>query len=442
MAIAFVNAGTWAAGTTSIAPGIPAGMAAGGFMLLAVHTPNQAVTTPTGWTQVTSSPVSTGTANTAGGTRLSLYYRFWQSGDAAPTVSVSGGTVTNGRIFGYSGVDPTTPFDATPVATTLATASTTLTWNGITTVTANCLIFMASARDQDLNNTAAVSGYTNANLTSLTERNDQVVNTGVGGGVAVVDGFKSTAGATGNTTATQTSSIAVSLTVALRPAPNAYTLTAQAGSYTLTGQSATLSRNRTLTASAGSYSLTGQSAVITHALAVTGYTLTAQAGSYAVTGQSATLTKGRVLTAQAGSYAQTGQSAILKRGRLIAAQAGAYTVNGSSATLSNSGEAATTQEAPRRHAGGRKGYIVQGQKYFLTEQELRALVAQLSQQVKRRDIQEVEAGKPKTMSRRTWLRLKQSLAALEALSEPEAPIRVVEQPYDEDDDEEAILMLL
>ena len=140
MAITFVNKGTWAAGTTSISPGIPASMQAGDFMILQVHTCNQAVTTPSGWTQATTSPVSTGTANTAGGTRISVYYRWWQSGDAAPTVAVTGGTVTNGIIVGYRGVDPTTPFDATPVATTLAAASTTLTMTGITTVTANALI--------------------------------------------------------------------------------------------------------------------------------------------------------------------------------------------------------------------------------------------------------------------------------------------------------------
>lgn len=229
MAITFVNKGTWAAGTTSIAPGIPASMQAGDLMLLQVHTCNQAVTTPSGWTQVTGSPVSTGTANAAGGTRISMYYRFWQSGDAAPTVAVTGGTVTNGIIVGYRGVDQTTPFDATPVATTLATASTTLTMTGITTATSNALIHWGIARDQDLNSTTAVTAFTNANLTGITEVHDQVVNTGVGGGVWTGYGFKGTAGATGNLTITQTSSIAVGLTIALRKA--SFTTTG-----TLTGQ--------------------------------------------------------------------------------------------------------------------------------------------------------------------------------------------------------------
>lgn len=219
MPIAFVNKGTWAAGTTSVAPGIPASMQAGDLMILHVHTPNQAVTTPSGWTQLTNSPVSTGTANAAGGTRLSAYYRFWQSGDAAPTVAVTGGTVTTAIIVGYRGVDTTTPIDATPVATTLATANATLTMTGVTTTTADACVVWSVARDQDLNSTTAVTAFTNADLTGITEVHDQVVNTGVGGGIWTGHGFKATAGATGNTTITQTSSIAVGLTIALRAIP-------------------------------------------------------------------------------------------------------------------------------------------------------------------------------------------------------------------------------
>lgn len=216
--ITFVNKGAWSAGTTSCTPGIPASMVAGDFMIMTIHTPNQAVTTPTGWTIVTSSPVSTGTANTAGGTRVSTYYRWWQSGDAAPTVSVTSGTVTNGIIAGYRGVDTTTPFDGVaPVATTLATASATLTMTGVTTQTDNACIVWSIARDRDANSTTDVTAFTNANLTGITEVHDQIVNTGVGGGIWCGHGFKATAGATGNTTITQTSSIAVGLTIALRP---------------------------------------------------------------------------------------------------------------------------------------------------------------------------------------------------------------------------------
>ena len=235
MAIAFRAAGTWTAGTTSIAPPLPTGVAAGDLMLLAINTSNQAVSTVTNWTQVTSSPVGTGTAGVAGGTRITLYYRLWQSGDAAPTVTVTSGESTQARIFAYSGVDTTTPFDATPVATTLATANTALTLSAITTVTANALIFWAVARNIDANATTGVTAFVNANLTSINERNDQTVTTGTGGGLWVGDGFKATASTTGTTAITQSSSIAVALTVALRPKAATVFTQAVSGSMTSSG---------------------------------------------------------------------------------------------------------------------------------------------------------------------------------------------------------------
>ncbi len=244
-AITYVAAGAWTVGTTSLVPPLPAGMVAGDLMLLVMHTANHAVTTPTGWTEVTGSPISAGTANAAGGVRITVYYRWWVSGDATPTVSVTSGTVTNGMIFGYRGVDMTTPFDATPTSNIVAAASTTLTMAGITTVTANAWIVHSVGRDQDLNNAAAVASPVNTNLTGMTERHDQVVNTGVGGGIYVQDGIMGSAGATGDTTATQTSSIAVNLTVALRPSPDVAPTVTTPTSASITTTTATLGANVT-----------------------------------------------------------------------------------------------------------------------------------------------------------------------------------------------------
>lgn len=136
--------------------------------------------------------------------------------------------------------------------------------------------------------------------------------------------------ASGGTVGNASSSWA-GVTIAFRP--QNYTLTAQNGSYSVTGQSAGINRGRVLAASAGSYSLSGQDAVITYVPVVSGYTLTAQAGSYAVAGQSASLAKGRVLIANNGSYSYSGQSATLLRSKLIAAQAGSYAYAGQSAIL-------------------------------------------------------------------------------------------------------------
>jgi hypothetical protein len=107
------------------------------------------------------------------------------------------------------------------------------------------------------------------------------------------------------------------------PPTGAYSITALNGSYTVSGQTATISRNRALTASNGNYSITGQNASLDF-----GRVLAASNGNYVVTGQSATLVRGRVLTASNGSYGVTGQSATVSFGRLLSAQNGVYSVTG------------------------------------------------------------------------------------------------------------------
>ena len=116
-------------------------------------------------------------------------------------------------------------------------------------------------------------------------------------------------------------------------ASGAYTLTAQGGSYTLTGASASISRNRVLTAQGGSYSYTGQQVTITYTPGAVNYTLTAQGGAYSLAGQQAVIKRDRNLTASGGAYSLAGAQATLLRSKQIVAQGGAYALAGSSATL-------------------------------------------------------------------------------------------------------------
>lgn len=87
---------------------------------------------------------------------------------------------------------------------------------------------------------------------------------------------------------------------------------------------------------------------------------------------------------------------------------------------------------PRREQF-RKGYIIKGKRYWLTEEELAVMVAQMLAEVSRGDIKQVTAGKPKTISKRTW-------DAIRPLERLEAVARQFDDS--EDDDEEALLMLL
>ena len=83
----------------------------------------------------------------------------------------------------------------------------------------------------------------------------------------------------------------------------------------------------------------------------------------------------------------------------------------------------------RRREGPRKGYIIKGKRYWLTDEELSIEIALMLAEVSRSDIKEVTAGKPKTISKRTW-------DAIRPLERMEALVP------NYDDDEEALLMLM
>lgn len=107
-----------------------------------------------------------------------------------------------------------------------------------------------------------------------------------------------------------------------------YSLTAEQGSYTLTGQAATLRASRRLTAAQGTYSHSGQAAVLRASRK-----LAAAQGSYAHTGQAANLRADRRLSAAQGSYSHTGQAAALRRSFTLVAGQGSYTITGQDAAL-------------------------------------------------------------------------------------------------------------
>ena len=144
----------------------------------------------------------------------------------------------------------------------------------------------------------------------------------------------------------------VNLTIARR-------VTAEQGTYTLAGQDVTLRQGKTLTAEQGTYTLTGQSASILvsrqislaqGSYTLTGYevtltksggdkTLAAGQGTYTLAGQDVSLSLARKLTAEQGTYTLNGQDVGLSRnGRVLQAAQGTYTLNGQEVTLNYSGQ--------------------------------------------------------------------------------------------------------
>lgn len=106
------------------------------------------------------------------------------------------------------------------------------------------------------------------------------------------------------------------------------TLTADAGTYSLAGQSASLLRGWEVEGLAGSYSLTGQSANLIRTLL-----LGADSGSYSLSGQAVNLLKSLLLGADSGSYSLSGQTIGLLRSLLLGADVGSYSLSGLSTGL-------------------------------------------------------------------------------------------------------------
>lgn len=112
----------------------------------------------------------------------------------------------------------------------------------------------------------------------------------------------------------------------------ARTLTADYGTFAITGQAANLLAARILTAAQGAFTLTGQDAALLAAR-----TLTADVGSFTLTGQDAALVAFRILAAGYGSFAVAGQDALLQAARRLIASHGTITITGQDVTLTYSG---------------------------------------------------------------------------------------------------------
>ena len=212
----FVAVGTAQSGTGNITVPWPTHQTGDVALLFIESCGGQAASlgTPAGFAAVTNSPQSTGTGTA--GTRITVYWcRATSSSMASPVVTDPGDHVY-GKIFTFRGVTGTgNPWDVT-AGGVKATASTTTTFGTLTTSVNNELIVLAASRDND-SAAAAWSGWTNANLSNLTERSDEGTTQGNGGGIGVATGIKASAGAIGSSTTTVTSSVDGHMTIALKP---------------------------------------------------------------------------------------------------------------------------------------------------------------------------------------------------------------------------------
>ncbi|MBP9817867.1 LamG domain-containing protein [Candidatus Shapirobacteria bacterium] len=175
------------------------------------------LTTPNGFVAVTASPKAVGTGTS--GTTLSVFWARATSGAmSAPVIKASGDHIFAVVVTYRNVIETGDPWDVA-IGSTKAVVSTRTTWESVTTTVDNTLIVYAATRHND--SAAAAWGIiTNPGVTGLTERVDSGTTSGNGGGLKISDGIFYEAGVGGTSTATVTSSINATMTIALKGGDN------------------------------------------------------------------------------------------------------------------------------------------------------------------------------------------------------------------------------
>lgn len=173
MAISFVGAGAQAVSTTSgntVTGAWPTGYTAIAndiaFLVVAGrhnNTTSLAPSTPSGYTQLATEFSEAGTYDL----QLTVFYKVLAGGESAPSTTVPAAYSTNSggmscQTLVYSGVDTTTPIDASAVVSDSAGATAaTFTPTGVTTASANAMVVsFASTSDDNAINLSSAQGFT------------------------------------------------------------------------------------------------------------------------------------------------------------------------------------------------------------------------------------------------------------------------------------------
>lgn len=166
----------------------------GDLLFIECQTSNETVTLPSGFSQI-GPQTGTGTPGAVG---ANLIMGMWKiaASTSEPTVNIpdAGNHTVRGAIL-IRGVDPSGPVNAFSDSTG-TTASITL--PGLTTTRGNCLVIHCITDAADNALVGRYSGWTNADLTSVTEDLDGGTNAGNGGGIGAAHGGRAVAGVVGN----------------------------------------------------------------------------------------------------------------------------------------------------------------------------------------------------------------------------------------------------
>ena len=300
-------------------------------------------------------------------TSYAKFTLFWKrcaasSGESAPSIPDVGNTIV-AQILCYRGcLASGDPFDVAAEATDSGTNQTSPT---ITTTVNNAMVFSCCASPGP----RTASGWSNANLVSLTERVDIKTTYGSDGSLHIASGTKAAAGATGTTAyVLDSSGYTKSVTFSIKP-QTTYSLSATGGSFTVSGtptteilnihdatQAVTMdgvnvrSHNMLLTVGPGTFTVTGTAASLFRSLALAassgiftltgtvaglgiGYVLRCDPGSLTLTGPTVSLAISYANGCSSGSFTLTETAASLLRSSIVSASSGTFTLAGTDVTF-------------------------------------------------------------------------------------------------------------
>ena len=273
-------------------------------------------------------------------------------GGALSSLAESGVVQSYLRLHIWRSTSPTAgsvTITATPAASTTEMAVIAVSVAGVDSGTPNGSVVFANGNGTADGTSGTVSSGTDALVLDFVGRFlDGTFSMTAGGGQTILDqanysgilsgGSSTKAGAASVTTTWSRNTMgtvsnwewvigALSINGATGGSP--YTLTCDAGVFTLTGGTVGLKQGYVLPIGAGSFTLTGSDALRDLSMSLA-------AGSFTLTGQDITLTPSgtpAVLTAAAGSFALTGGAVGLRADRRLAALAGSFTLTGPDVTL-------------------------------------------------------------------------------------------------------------
>ena len=185
MAITYSSSGSGGNGTTSGAPGYPASLAAGDWILLLVVTkyPPNAPSTPAGFTLIGQASGGAGAAGAdSGSVYMTAYFRI-SDGTETGTIAVpnASGNALQSRMFRYTkaSTDAWTLIGPSVGAFNAATASWSVTGDATLDVRAGDVIVAASGANTDLYTWSAESvAITGVTIGTQTERSDTATPSG------------------------------------------------------------------------------------------------------------------------------------------------------------------------------------------------------------------------------------------------------------------------